>query len=191
MFLGAISCHFIPVCYWQPVDYKALQYLCEGIKVQVELHGVSEHEQQALMDCSVQSWTGLSSAATPQVRSPTPGAWWQDPWADPKAFAYVFQSQSWVISLDRSSWQYHLVCPALCFSAWSVAAALPGFPTALFLWINITMILFGDGTWVTALQTQPLLQLDYSQQEQPVSGQSPSIRKAQQGMGRTKRKAAY
>lgn len=53
----------------------ALWYLCKRIGLQVALHGMSGHEQQALMECSVQSWTGLAAAAASQVKCPSPGAW--------------------------------------------------------------------------------------------------------------------
>lgn len=64
-FLGAISCHFVSVCYW-PVDYKALQYLCEGIKVQVELHHLGMSDKLWLHSTEL-GWPFLCSCLTGKI----------------------------------------------------------------------------------------------------------------------------
>lgn len=90
------------------------------------LHGVSGHEQQALMECSVQKdWTGPAAAAASPVKCPSSGAWWQYPWTIPKSFAYIFQARPelLVLTVDgvilclllyaslHGTWQLHFPTP--------------------------------------------------------------------------------
>lgn len=74
------SCHFVPACCWQPIDYKNLWYLGKGIELQVALHGVSGAgtEQQlnqpaTVLQCLCRSshWQGITkhTATWTQLKS--------------------------------------------------------------------------------------------------------------------------